>query len=79
MKTIIADAGPIIHLAEANCLEAHGSLGLVLASVAMGRFGYKAGLNALNRLRASSLWLSRSVYERAIEALGSLCDGTDRN
>ena len=55
--------------AETKGLECHGSLGLVLWAAAVGHFGYSEAREALERLAASSLWISQSILEEAHEAL----------
>jgi predicted nucleic acid-binding protein len=82
MKVIVCDAGPLIHISEADWfltddattrlfvsllgLEVHGSLGIILWNAAKGYLGRDEAKSALNRLEATSLWLSdrirREVY-----------------
>lgn len=50
-------------------MEVRGSLGLVLASVAKGKLSPDQGLDALHRLKNSSLWLSGKVFDEALDTL----------
>jgi len=53
-------------------LEIHGSLGLVLWSVAVGHINKTEGLAMLKGLSASSLWISTKVMAEALAALDRL-------
>lgn len=72
MPTLLTDDAAARLFATKQGIEARGSLGLVLASVALKRFGVEEGLTALERLRSSSLWVSQSIYEKALTALESM-------
>lgn len=56
-------------LATSLGVETHGSLGVVLASAALGYISRSEGLRVLDRLKDSSLWVSRRVLNQAREAL----------
>lgn len=53
-------------------IEARGSLGLVLAAVAMRVLSREEGAESLRRLRSSSLWISSAIYKKALSALESI-------
>lgn len=53
-------------------MEVHGSLGVVLWCVAKGYLAVEEGRAALQRLRASSLWLSDRVMREALAALAEM-------
>jgi predicted nucleic acid-binding protein len=61
-------------LAQSLGLEVHGSLGVVLWAAAEGHISYLEGEEILNRLTASSLWVSASVILEAKEALRKICE-----
>ena len=61
-------------LAQSLGLEVHGSLGVVLWAAAEGHISYLEGEEILNRLTASSLWVSPSVILEAKEALRKICE-----
>jgi predicted nucleic acid-binding protein len=61
-------------LAQSLSLEVHGSLGVVLWAAAEGHISYLEGEEILNRLTASSLWVSASVILEAKEALRKICE-----
>jgi predicted nucleic acid-binding protein len=61
-------------LAQSLGLEVHGSLGVVLWAAAEGHISYLEGEEILNRLAASSLWVSASVILEAKEALRKICE-----
>ena len=50
-------------------LEAHGSLGIILWNAAKGHLSHKESELALNRLEATSLWLSDKIRREARQAL----------
>ena len=58
---------------EALGLEVHGSLGVVLWSVAVGHLDRSGAEAALDRLAHSSLWISARVLAEARAALDELC------
>lgn len=72
MPTLLTDDAAARVFATQQGIEVRGSLGLVLATVALKRFGVEEGLAALARLRSSSLWVSQSIYEKALTALESM-------
>lgn len=55
--------------AQTKDLEAHGSLGIVLWSVAVGCLQRDEGEMILDRLAQTSLWISKAVVAEAKEAL----------
>ncbi len=55
--------------AQTKDLEAHGSLGVVLWSVAIGHLQRDKGKMILDRLAQTSLWISKAVLAEAKEAL----------
>ena len=55
--------------AQTKDLEAHGSLGIVLWSVAVGHLQRDKGEMILDRLAQTSLWISKVVLVEAKEAL----------
>ena len=55
--------------AQTKDLEAHGSLGVVLWSVAVGHLERDKGEMILDRLAQTSLWISKAVLAEAKEAL----------
>jgi predicted nucleic acid-binding protein len=59
-------------VAQAQGIEVHGSLGVVLWAAAMGHFGQVEAEAALDRLALSSLWLSAKVLAQAQAALQQL-------
>lgn len=59
-------------LGEALGLEVHGSLGVVLWAAAAGHLGHRAAQRALQRLAASSLWVSDRVVAEALAALDKM-------
>jgi len=56
-------------------LEVHGSLGIVLWNVAHKLLDQTHGLDALTRLRQSSLWLSDRILREAEDAVREMCCG----
>lgn len=50
-------------------LEVHGSLGIILWNAAKGYLGRDEAESALNRLEATSLWLSNRIRREARQAL----------
>jgi predicted nucleic acid-binding protein len=58
--------------AEAAGLEAHGSLGIVLWAAALGHLPHADAHAALDRLAASSLWISARVLAEARAAVDQL-------
>jgi predicted nucleic acid-binding protein len=59
-------------VAQAQGIEVHGSLGVVLWAAAMGHFDQVEAEAALDRLASSSLWLSAKVLTQAQAALQQL-------
>jgi predicted nucleic acid-binding protein len=59
-------------LAQTLGLEVHGSLGIVLWTAAMGYLQRPHAELALDRLAASSLWISTRVFQEAKSALDHL-------
>lgn len=55
--------------AQTKDVEAHGSLGVVLWSVAVGHLQRDRGETILDRLAQTSLWISKGVLTQAKEAL----------
>ncbi len=53
-------------------LEAHGSLGLVLWTAAVGYLRYAEAKSAIDRLARSSLWISQATLEKAYKALDEI-------
>jgi len=53
-------------------LEAHGSLGLVLWTAAVGYLRYAEAKSAIDRLARSSLWISQATLEKASKALDEI-------
>lgn len=56
-------------------LEVHGSLGLVLWSVAVGHLNYIQSKRALERLTKTSLWISKDIISQTQEALKIIFEG----
>ena len=59
-------------IAESTGLEAHGSLGIVLFRAAQGQVAGDVARTALDRLAATSLWLSKPILARAKAALDQI-------
>ena len=58
--------------ANAIGLEAHGSLGLVLWTAAVGYLQHAEAKSAIDRLAQSSLWVSQVLLEKARKALDEI-------
>jgi predicted nucleic acid-binding protein len=50
-------------------MEVHGSLGVILWNAAHRHLSSEEAAGALNRLKASSLWLSERIYHEAHQSL----------
>jgi len=55
-------------------LEVHGTLGVVLWAAAVGSLTYDDAKKAIDGLLRSSLWISRSILEKAFKALDEMFD-----
>lgn len=69
---ILTDDAAAAMFARSLGMEAHGSLGVVLWCVAKGHLAAEEGRAVLQRLRASSLWISDRVMREALAALAKL-------
>jgi predicted nucleic acid-binding protein len=67
------DAAARLFASELN-LEVHGSLGILLWSVAVGKLSHNDAVSGLDRLAASSLWISARVLAEAHRALDQMLD-----
>lgn len=56
-------------IAESINLEAHGSLGIVLWSAAVGHLNYIEAKVTLDNLSKTSLWISKNIMSQAKKAL----------
>lgn len=50
-------------------LEVHGSLGVVLWAAAVSHLNYEEAKEAINKLANTSLWISKTILEKAYKAL----------
>lgn len=58
--------------ASESGLEVHGSLGIILWAAVVGHLDDVAARQSLNRLAASSLWMSRRILREAQAALDEI-------
>jgi predicted nucleic acid-binding protein len=66
---LLTDDAAARYCAEMMSIEVHGALGVVLWNVAVGILNRELSLDALQRLRNSSLWISESIYQSAVQAV----------
>lgn len=69
---LLTDDAPARLLGQSLGIEVHGSLGIVLWAAATGHLTRVEAEAALDRLAASSLWLSASVLAEAKKALSEM-------
>ena len=70
---LLTDDAKARQLAESIGLEIHGSIGILLWSVAVGNIRDKAlAFNLLNNLANSSLWVSERVLQEGRKAIDAL-------
>lgn len=70
---LITDDAKARQVAEAAGLEVHGSIGILIWSVAVGHIRDQAlALHLLDNLANSSLWISRRVLQEAQRAIDAL-------
>lgn len=55
-------------------IEVHGSIGIVLWSVAVGHLNYAEAKESLEKLSQTSLWISKNILSEAQEALKIMFD-----
>jgi len=70
---LLTDDARARQLAEAQGLEVHGSVGLLLWSIATGHVNNRdEGLRLLDNLAHTSLWISRRVLQEARRAITAM-------
>ena len=58
--------------AESFGIHVRGSLGVVLWNVAKGKLNIKQGIDALKKLKNSSLWIADKVMKEALKAIDEI-------
>lgn len=72
---LLTDDAKARQFAESAGLEVHGSIGILLWSIATGHIVDKAlAFNLLDNLANSSLWISERVLQEARKAIDALCE-----
>jgi len=72
---LLTDDAKARQFAKAKELEVHGSIGILLWSVAIGHIREKVlAFQLLNNLANSSLWVSEHVLQEAQKVVTSMCE-----